>query len=237
MSLHSDTGATQITKLDGTNYRYWRIQIAAQLMARELFTYVTGIDERPQPSEVIDDPEASAGSVRAARTKYKTEYSAWKKKDQLAASTILVNLEQGPMNYLEDPLQADSKTIWNKLEDLYGKKASPVAVFQLTRQLTNLKHTDGASMSDHLSTFAGIINQMAEAGSTLTESQKCFALLATLPTNGNWSIIVTSLAQLGDNLDMRTVLSRLSTEHARLHPAMPVSTNSTDATLPPFQRG
>ena len=63
--------------------------------------------------------------------------------------------------------------------------------------MINLKYQDGTPMTDHLNTFQGIINQLAEMNIKFEEEVQGLWLLGTLPNS--WEMFRTSLSNSAPN--------------------------------------
>jgi hypothetical protein len=81
------------------------------------------------------------------------------------------------LNHIDDETHAH--TLWQKLEVLYARKTRNNKMF-LMKQLMYLRYQDGTSLTDHLNTFQGIINQLAGMGIKFDDKVQGLCLLGTL---------------------------------------------------------
>ncbi|RVX19049.1 Retrovirus-related Pol polyprotein from transposon TNT 1-94 [Vitis vinifera] len=98
------------------------------------------------------------------------------------------------LNHVSEEKHA--RSLWNKLEQLYARKTGNNKLF-LIKKMINLKYQDGTPMTDHLNTFQGIINQLAEMNIKFEEEVQGLWLLGTLPNS--WEMFRTSLSNSAPN--------------------------------------
>ena len=73
------------------------------------------------------------------------------------------------------------------------------------RKIVNLKYVDGESIVEHISTFMGLVNQLASAKFPLEDAMQATLLLCTLP--GSWENLIVTLSNSckEDNLSFQVV--------------------------------
>jgi len=92
----------RIAALDGTNYRSWAFALKMLLKAHELW-------------EVIEDEELEM--LEDGEKKKKMDAPKWKKKDQLALSTIALSLKPSEQEHIHGC--ATARAAWDCLKGLY----------------------------------------------------------------------------------------------------------------------
>ena len=135
-SSSTDHAIFNITKLDGTNYSYWKSQIWQVLV---------------QKSQI--KPLRLSGQQPATMTN-----EEWLEADELCKSTIVLSLtEQVHYNVFEEVQSAWQ--LWDKINNLYDKK-SPASQMYWLKQLMDLRMKENVTMSAHLSQFHAILKNL-----------------------------------------------------------------------------
>lgn len=78
-----------------------------------------------------------------------------------------------------------------KLESMYERETLQNKA-SLIRRLVNLKHRDGRSVSEHLSDFQELVNQLSTMKLVLEDELLALLLLSSLPDS--WNTLVISLS-------------------------------------------
>ena len=78
-----------------------------------------------------------------------------------------------------------------------------------------LKYTDGDSIMVHISTFMGLVNQLASVKFPLDDAMQALLLLCTLPES--WDNLVVSLSApcKEENMSLQVVKSSILNEETR----------------------
>jgi len=87
--------------------------------------------------------------------------------------------------------ETDARALWITLEQLYARKNGNNKMF-LIKQPLALKYIDGASMTNNLNNFQGIMNQLSAMGIKFDEEIQGLLFLGSLPDS--WEILRTSLS-------------------------------------------
>ena len=74
----------------------------------------------------------------------------------------------------------------------YGQNWHPCMSGSLIRRLVNLKYKDGRNVTEHLSDFQGLINQLTNREIMLDDELQALLLLSFLPDS--WDTLVVSLS-------------------------------------------
>ncbi|BBH02603.1 hypothetical protein Prudu_013229 [Prunus dulcis] len=96
---------------------------------------------------------------------------------------------------LYEPLQLLGQKSEGKLDDIWSilnRKATTQNKASIIRRLVNLKYKDGRSVTEHLSNFQGLINQLTNMQMVLDDGLQALVLLNSLPNS--WDTLVVSLS-------------------------------------------
>ena len=157
-SSQSENTVFHIEKLDGTNFPFWKEQIYNVLIQKK---QVKPIKFKGVKPENMDQDE-------------------WTEMDELARSTIMLSMTKTV--YYNVNKCVTSYELWSKLCTIYSQKSVASQIYWL-KQLVDLKMKDGASMSNHLSEFNSVFDQVSGQGIELNDSLKALFLLITLPNS------------------------------------------------------
>jgi hypothetical protein len=85
----------------------------------------------------------------------------------------------------------------------------------MIRRLVNLKYKDGQSVTEHLSNFQGLLNELSTMKLVLDDEVQALLMLISLPNN--WETLVVSLSNLAPNgvMTMVMVKDSMFNEEAR----------------------
>ena len=88
-----------------------------------------------------------------------------------------------------------AKAAWEKLERVHqGTNVALVMFFTFTDMLRR-KYAEGASMEEHIASFAADNRKLAAMGKPLGDEMKALFLLASLPKTPIWEVFTTSYLQ------------------------------------------
>jgi hypothetical protein len=101
-----------------------------------------------------------------------------------------------------------------KLESLYERKTAQNKAFMI-RRLVNLKYKDGQSVTEHLSNFQGLLNELSTIKLVLDDEVQALLMLSSLPNS--WKTLVVSLSNSAPNgvMTMGMVKDSMFNEEAR----------------------
>jgi ribosomal protein L9 len=148
----------RIAALDGTNYRSWAFSMKMLLKAKELWDVVEEDD---------DDDEDKTGEEKEAE---RTRSTAWKRKDQLALSSIALSLRSSEQEHIHKCVTA--KDAWNRLKELYEGKGTH-------RFLSLLKALSTAKLEGTM-TMKEYIRRVRQTADELTEIKCKFDQMAVI---------------------------------------------------------
>ena len=86
--------------------------------------------------------------------------------------------------------------MWKKLADLYERKNVQNKALMI-QKLVTMKYKEGDSMSEHLSSFQEIVNQLTTNEITLSDELQALLLLSSLPDS--WEVLVVTLTNSAPN--------------------------------------
>ena len=182
-----ESTAFHIEKLDGTNFPFWKEQIYNVLIQKK---QVKPIKLKGVKPKAMDHEE-------------------WAEMDELARSTIMLSMTKTVYYNLNKCVT--SYDLWSKLCTIYSQKSAVSQICWL-KQLVDLKMKDGTSMSNHLSEFNSVFDQVSGQGIELNDSLKALFLLITLPDSWDTFRTTISTNAAADALSSVTVEAILLTK-------------------------
>lgn len=179
-----------MVKLTASNYSIWKTRMEDILYCKELFEPIelNGI----KPDAKTDDE--------------------WKKLNRKAVGYIRQWVDQSVFHHVAK--EVDAYLLWLKLESLYERKTAQNKAFMI-RRLVNLKYKDGQSVTEHLSNFQGLLNELSTMKLVLDDEVQALLMLSSLPDS--WETLVVSLSNSAPNgvMTMGMVKDSMFNEEAR----------------------
>jgi hypothetical protein len=86
--------------------------------------------------------------------------------------------------------EATTKTLWDKLGNLYQSKSLENKLFAW-KKLYKLRMRDGESVTDHLNAFNTMVSQLLFVEIEISDEDKCINLLFSLPYS--WDSLVVAI--------------------------------------------
>ena len=102
--------------------------------------------------------------------------------------------------------EATTKTLWDKLGNLYQSKS-------LVKNMYNLRMKDGDSMIEHLNAFNIVVSQLPSVGIKISDEDKCISLLFSQPDS--WDSLVIAIGSNTTTLNFDEIVSALLSEEMR----------------------
>ena len=124
--------------LNGSNYHLWKGNMKDLLFVKKLHLSV----------------------FSSAKPNY-VSGEQWEFEHQHVCGFIRQYVEDNVYNHIVNETHA--KTLWEKIESLYASKSGNNKLF-LLNNFISLKYKEGTSISDHLSEFQGLLDQMSGMG-------------------------------------------------------------------------
>jgi hypothetical protein len=136
----------------------------------------------------------------------------WKKLNKKVVGHIRQWVDQSVFHHVGKEVNAH--LLWLELESLYERKTAQNKAFMI-RRLVNLKYKDGQSVTEHLSNFQGLLNELSTMKLVLDDEVQALLMLISLPNN--WETLVVSLSNLAPNgvMTMVMVKDSMFNEEAR----------------------
>ena len=137
-----------LPKLEGqTNYTRWAGAIKLALKAYELWSVVDGSKPRPIIIHIEDKGKEVATEETSESAK---DLAEWQEQDDQAKAVIMFSVLADDLTTVTDA--ASTQEAWLALKDLYDRETVNTTI-NLLKSVTERKHTDGASLQDHLTGF------------------------------------------------------------------------------------
>jgi hypothetical protein len=185
-----DESSNSMVKLTASNYSIWKTRMKDILYYKELFEPIelNGI----KPDAKTDDE--------------------WKKLNRKDVGHIRQWVDQSVFHHVAK--EVDAYLLWLKLESLYERKTAQNKAFMI-RRLVNLKYKDGQSVTEHLSNFQGLLNELSTMKLVLDDEVQALLMLSSLPDS--WETLVVSLSNSAPNgvMTMGMVKDSMFNEEAR----------------------
>ncbi|CAL1361064.1 unnamed protein product [Linum trigynum] len=136
----------------------------------------------------------------------------WEVLHRKAVAIIRQWIDQSIFHHVAKDTRADE--LWQKLESMYERQSAQNKA-SLIRRIVNLKYKDGHSVSEHLSDFQGLVNQLTTMKLALDDEVQALLLLSSLPDS--WETLVVSVSNSAPNgkLTMDIVKDSMLNEEAR----------------------
>ena len=177
------TSSQAITKLTGSNYPTWKIQVKMALLKDGLFGIVSGTETAPANGD---------------------DLANFNKRKDKALALIVLAIDTSLLYLIPDP--ENPQTVWEKLQGQFQKK-SWANKLSLRKKLYALRLVEGGSIQDHLKTMTELFNELAIVGSPVDDEDKVVHLLASLPPT--YDMLVTALEANEHVPTMEMVVERL----------------------------
>lgn len=110
--------------------------------------------------------------------------------------------------------ESDAYKLWEKLESMYQAKTARNKTL-LMRRLVNHKLRSGTSITEHMSQFQDLVNQLGAAEWCLKDEEQAILLLSSLPESWETLVITLSNSAPGGKVTMEMVTDALINEEAR----------------------
>ncbi|KAF8750295.1 gag-polypeptide of LTR copia-type [Rhizoctonia solani] len=211
------SGLHRIPSLRGTeNYNTWRIQMEDILTDLDLYSYVDGTNERPEPKIKIrvtgrkdddgnDLPDLEVGDDDSA-------YTEWIKADRKALSNIRLRVEGNVLTHIQScKYSADA---WNLLAATFQVKGT-VGLIDLQRKFFSHRMSDSEDIEEHIQRMRGWFQQINDiAPNSCTEADWITTLVASLPDS--WDTFTQSVSFEFDTEDKNKLANQVSDLRSRI---------------------
>lgn len=184
----AEDGKVQIDKFNGTDFSWWKMQIEALLVQKDLDIVLTGVrPERVEPA----DWESKARKARAVVT--------------LALSkTVAFNIMK----------ETTTSGMMLALSNMYEKPSAANKVF-LIRELVNTRMREGSSVTEHINKLNSILASLASVGIKFEDEVQALLLLSSLPDSWSGTVIAISSSSGTSGFTFEGIRDLILSEDAR----------------------
>ena len=185
----------RISALDSTNYWSWAFSMKMLLKAHELWEIIEDDD---------DEEETSTGKVKRSDAK-------WRKKDQLALSSIALAVKPSEQQHLYNC--GTAKDAWNCLKELYEGKGTH-RFLSLLKSMSTAKLEDSVKMKDYIRNVRQTSDQLSELNVKLDKVAVVGFILNGLPEH--YRYLVVNLESQVKTISYEDLSARLMDEEKRI---------------------
>lgn len=185
-----DDSSSVMVSLTASNYPMWKSRIKDLLYSKDLF-----------------DPVELKGVKPAAKSD-----ADWKKMNMKTISLIRRWIDNSEYHHVSE--EEDAYTLWTTLESTFQEKSSQNVTF-LVRQLVNMRYQDGNNMSEHMSEFQGLLNQLSNMKMEFEQKFQAIFLLNTLPSGWDTLVVTVTNAVPTEQLTLRSIKQSILSESMR----------------------
>ena len=190
--MTSETKATSIVPLNGSNYPTWKVQCRMALMKDSLWSLIDGTENVPPQTEA-------------------EKYAKYVAKKNKALAIVVLSIEPSLLYLLGDP--QDPVVVWDKLAAQFQKKTWANKL-SLRRKLYSLRLKESQSVQQHIKEMTEVFEELSIVGDPIKEEDRVVHLLASLPPS--FDVLVTALEASEDVPKMEIVTERLLREEMKL---------------------
>ena len=187
-----------------SNYPIWKRGISQVLQGEGYWGHVEGSSNpfAPFPSS----PEPSPPTEKSS-TEVITAYQEWWQKDSKARTIIERRISPVSLNLLPQGLGVTARTIWKRLNTLYGR-VDIMSQFDLRDRLSRARLKDHTDLDRYVGEFQAARIKFIEMGVTYSEAEMVHQMLRGLPSTASWTNFKQLLTQVvQDHLDHTATLS------------------------------
>ncbi|PIA57436.1 hypothetical protein AQUCO_00600275v1 [Aquilegia coerulea] len=150
-------------KLTPDNYRLWMTQMLGLVESQDMMDFITG--ETPAPPQTTTDSDGKKIT--------NLDFASWRRSDRLLRGWITGTLTEETLTLVVG-LQT-SMDVWNALTDSFAQ-GSTEREFHLEQKLQSIRKGT-ASISNYISSFKTICDDLAAMGKPVDDRKKVFWLL------------------------------------------------------------
>jgi len=161
----AEDGKVQIEKFNGTYFSWWKMQIEALLVQKDLDIVLSGV--KPEKVEPAD----------------------WESKDRKARAVITLALSKTVAFNIMKETTASGMML--ALSNMYEKPSAANKVF-LIRELVNTRMREGSSVTEHINKLNSILARLVSVDIKFEDEVQALLLLSSLPDS--WSGTVTAIS-------------------------------------------
>ncbi|XP_056165610.1 uncharacterized protein LOC130137702 [Syzygium oleosum] len=197
-------------KLTAFNYAIWKPKMEDLLYIKDLWRPIVIPMEEPTPTSKEVDPVTKDKSASSSGGKPTImSESEWMVLNRKCAAQIRQWIDKSIFQNFAN--EHDAGVLWQKLEKMYARTTAQNKANHM-RRLVNLKYEDGSSVSEHMSEFQGIVDQLNSMKMTLDDELQALLLLSSLPKS--WDTLVVSVSNSAPDDEIIIIQSDDSINHA-----------------------
>lgn len=174
-TLSLNVGNFITIRLTPNNYPLWREQALALTESQELVGHLT--NEDPAPTKYTTPTQSSSENSETFMPQVTDAYIAWRKSDRLLRGWIIGTLSEETLGLVIGLDTAHA--VWEALKNAFAQD-SQEREFTLRQQMTYLRKEYQTTITEHISKFKGLCDNLAAIGKPVPDQEKVFCLLTSL---------------------------------------------------------
>ena len=177
--LKKGEGIAKLTRLG--DFETWRFRMEIYLQGLGLFSIVDG-SEIPPPDPAVATTEEGKDPAPIDWAAIR-EWQEFRIRRNMATSNIIQALsDKLATKYRNGELGKDPAVLWKKIETDHKAKVN-LGRHHLRRQIVNVKLAECGSVNAYVSRFQSLCDQIALAGTAISNSERFFYMLEGLPSD------------------------------------------------------
>ncbi|KAL9431979.1 hypothetical protein AB3S75_027064 [Citrus x aurantiifolia] len=192
-------------KLDQSNYLIWRSQVLASIRGNRLEKFIDN-SATPPPSHIAQRIEDDLRSVE------NPEFATWRSQDQVLLGWLLSSMSEGIISLVFN--LETSREVWKAIEVQFGSQSKSRLLH--LRYMMNSTKKDDLKITDYFIKMKSIADNMAAAGSALSDDDLILHVLSGLGPDYN-SVATYITGQVGvGKMNVNEAYAMLLTQEARI---------------------
>ncbi|KAL5863382.1 hypothetical protein ACOSQ3_000896 [Xanthoceras sorbifolium] len=200
--MEESTG--NMIKLTAFNYAVWKPKMEDLLYIKDLWKPIVMPKEEAVTTASTD--------AKTSSTSTSTSDVEWTVLNRKCAAQIRQWIDRSIFQNFAN--EHDAYVLWQKLEKMYARTTAQNKA-NLMRRLVNLKYKDGNSVSEHMSEFQGIVDQLNSMKMTVDDELQALLMLSSLPKSWDTLVVSVSNSAPDGKLTMDMVKDRMLNEESR----------------------
>ena len=181
-----------------SNYAIWKRGIPQVLQGEGYWGHVEGSPSKLAPFPCSYEPSPP---TEDSSTEIITAYQEWWQKDSKARTIIERRISPVSLNLLPQGLGITARTIWQRLNTLYGW-VDVMSQFDLHNRLSRARLKDHSDLDHYVGEFQAGKVEFIEMGVHYSEAEMVHQMLRGLPSTASWTNFKQLLTQVvQDHLD------------------------------------
>lgn len=177
-------------RLTSSNYALWKSRMEDILFCKDLYDPIELGSAKPIEIKDID----------------------WKKMHRKVVGTNRQWVDNNVYHHISN--ETDAQVLWKKLESMYERKSVQSKAFVI-RKLVNLKYNDGKPITEHLSDFQELVNQLNAMKLVLDDELQALLLLSSLPESWKSLVVLINNSTPNGVVTLSTVKDSLYNKETR----------------------